>query len=237
MKTLAERLQYAIQAFLSVFYPERCLFCGNMLADSEHYLCAECLTQIQKTDMHLHAFNQAQRRFDEHLPILRAASYGWYEKDSVLQAMIRKAKYATRPEILYQLARQVAVEWQDSGFFNGVDIIVPVPMHTAKLRQRRYNQSDYIARGLAEVLGIEVCEDALVRLRNDQSQTMQQFELRKTNVAGAFALNPKHNLKGKTILLVDDVLTTGATLSDCAAQLKKAKNVQIVIFTIAVTPT
>lgn len=236
MTILADYIQRAAKALLSVFYPEKCLCCGSMLADSEHYLCANCVGHVHKTDMHMHAFNQAETRFDPNLHILRAASYGWYQKDSELRDMIHLAKYAARPEILYQMARQAATEWKASGFFDDVDIIVPVPMHKDKLRQRGYNQTDYIAHGLADVLCLPVCEDVLLRIRNDESQTMQLTEQRLNNVKGAFALNPKHQLSNKTILLVDDVLTTGATLSDCTRQLKKAKNTQIIIFTLAVTP-
>lgn len=223
-----------LKALLSVFYPEVCLQCGNVLDDSEQTVCGNCIAGLPRTFMAVNKDNLAEMKFATDLKILRAASYCRYSQDSDFRNMIHRAKYGNHPEIMYRLAQQAATEWRDTGFFDGVDVIVPVPLHKKKLRERGYNQSDFIAHGLGDELGVAVCEDALARIRNDQSQTMQDMTARSANVKGAFAVNEESNIKGKTVLLVDDVLTTGATLSECVTQLRKIPKTKIVVFTLAI---
>ncbi len=222
-----------LKALLSVFYPEVCLQCGDALDDDEHTICNKCLGSLPRTFTAVSKNNQVEMKFAPDLQILRAAAFCLYNQDSAFRNLIHHAKYGNRPEIMYRLAQQAVAEWHDNGFFDGIDVIIPVPLHKKKLRERGYNQSDFIAHGIGDALGVTVCEDALTRIRNDRSQTMQDIITRATNVKGAFAINPKHNLKGLTLLLVDDVLTTGATLSECAAQLRKIPKTKIVVFTLA----
>lgn len=228
--TLLSRLGQGLQ---SLFFPDCCLYCGKLLDDNQKYLCDSCLQQLPLTEMNMHKFNLAEQRIADQVNILRAASYCRYEHESEFRKMIHRAKYGNRPEIMYRLAQQAAIQWLQSGYFNDVDVIIPVPLHNKKKRYRGYNQSDYIARGLGETLGLKVCYDGLMRLRNDKSQTMQTNQERQTNIVGAFTLNPKHNFEGKTVMLVDDVLTTGATLVNCAKQF--GKKTKIVIFTLAIS--
>ena len=220
-----------------MFFPERCLQCNAVLEDKEHILCRQCIGELPRSAMNQAFQNQAELRFNEGVRIERAASFCWYKPDTAFRDMIHKAKYGDRPEILYRLAQQAVDEWLESGFFDNIDVVVPVPMHKQKMRQRGYNQADYIADAIADMLGIQSCKDALVRVRNDESQTMQLTSMRAINVHGAFELNQSkaEYLKGKMVLLVDDVLTTGSTLTECIAQLRKIRKLRIVVFTLGIS--
>lgn len=225
-----------VSNLLDLFFPPLCRNCGSLLADNEHELCSTCLTTLPRTNMDQHFQNQAESRLEGQATFMRAAAYCWYNKETTLRTMIHKAKYFNHPEILYRLTQQAITEWSGNGFFNGIDAVVPVPMHKQKMRERGYNQTDYIAQAFADTLHISMYEDALIRSRNDKAQAMQiDNALRISNVRGAFEPNKNVELKGKTILLVDDVLTTGATIAECAKQLHKHKNVKIVVFTLGIS--
>ena len=220
-----------------MFFPERCLQCNAALDDYEHVICRHCIEQLPRSGMNVAFQNQAELRFNEDVRIERAASFCWYKPDTAFRDMIHKAKYGDQPELLYRLAQQAVDEWHESRFFDNIDVVVPVPMHKTKICQRGYNQTDYIADAVAEMLGVHTCKDALFRVRNDESQTMQLTSMRAANVRGAFELNQSkvEYLKGKTVLLVDDILTTGSTLTECIAQLRKIRKLRIVVFTLGIS--
>lgn len=128
----------------------------------------------------------------------------------------------------------MAAELLDSGFFEGVDVIIPIPLHKKKQQIRGYNQSECIARGIAAVTGIAVCVESVVRRKNTETQTRKSVFERWENVDGIFELNHADSLTGKHILIVDDVLTTGATTIACASQLAEVEGIRISVLTLAV---
>lgn len=127
----------------------------------------------------------------------------------------------------------MAAELLDSGFFEGVDVIIPIPLHKKKQQIRGYNQSECIARGIAAVTGIAVCVESVVRRKNTETQTRKSVFERWENVDGIFELNHADSLTGKHILIVDDVLTTGATTIACASQLAEVEGIRISVLTLA----
>ena len=133
----------------------------------------------------------------------RAAAFLFFEKEHPIQQVIHKMKYADQPLIGYQLGRQAAMEMQYTDFFDGIEVIMPIPLHPKRLKERGYNQSEYIARGISEITGIPIDTTHVTRIKNTPKQALQNGEERKTNVAQAFEVNHPEQMYGKHILVVD----------------------------------
>ena len=162
----------------------------------------------------------------------RAAAYLFYEKESPLQQVIHRMKYSDQPLIGYRLGRLAAIEMQYAGFFDGIDVIMPVPLHKNRLRSRGYNQSEYIARGISEVTGIEIDTTHLTRQRDTPKQALQRGEDRHRNIHDAFAVNHPEQLYKKHILLVDDLITTGETAKACLRAMRKFRGATFSVFAL-----
>ena len=141
-------------------------------------------------------------------------------------------KYADRPEIGYQLGRQAVIEFQYSDFFDGIDLIIPIPLHPKRLRERGYNQSEYIAKGISEVTGIPVDTTHLTRCKNTPKQALQSGEARKQNVANAFAIHHPEQMYHKHILIVDDLITTGETMRACIRAMRRFRGATFSVFAL-----
>ena len=166
------------------------------------------------------------------LHLRRAAAYLYYEKDHPMQQAIHRMKYADQPIIGYQLGRLAALAFQYSGFFDGIDVIVPLSLHPRRLRERGYNQSEYIARGLSDVTGIPVDTTHVMRIRNTSKQALQRAENRRQNVADAFAVNHPEQMYRKHILVVDDLITTGETMRSCLRAMKRFRGATFSVFAL-----
>ncbi|MBR6648762.1 MAG: ComF family protein, partial [Bacteroidaceae bacterium] len=164
--------------------------------------------------------------------IERAASYMYYRKGSPYNRLIHYLKYKERKGVGVRMAQAAANELLPTGFFDGIELIVPLPLSKKKLRKRGYNQCNYIAQGIANVTGIVIEKSAVERTRANESQTHKNRDERWKNVQGIFAVRNIDVLRGKHILLVDDVLTTGATLASCASAIV-ATGCKVSIFTLA----
>ena len=175
-----------------------------------------------------------EQLFAGKVPIERATGYFYYQKSSPYAQILHDIKYRNRPQMGLWLTARAAGEMRASGFFDGIEAIVPVPLHPSKLAQRGYNQSDYLARGLAQALDIPVI-DALKSTRAHGSQTRRGATDRWLNAQHAYALRAAKAqlLEDMHILLVDDVVTTGATLEACAHALLAIPGVRVSLFTLA----
>ena len=163
----------------------------------------------------------------------RAAAYLFYEKDHPIQRVIHRMKYADQPELGFWMARQAVLDWQgDTDFFDDIDLIIPMPLHPKRLRERGYNQSEYIARGLSEITGIPIDTTHVTRVRNTPKQALQNGDERRTNVADAFAVNQPEQLYNKHILLVDDLITTGETMKACLKAMKRFRGAKFSVFAL-----
>ena len=163
----------------------------------------------------------------------RAAAYLFYEKDHPIQRVIHRMKYADQPELGFWMARQAVLDWQgDTDFFDEIDLIIPMPLHPKRLRERGYNQSEYIARGISEITGIPVDTTHVTRVRNTPKQALQDGEGRRTNVADAFAVNQPEQLYNKHILVVDDLITTGETMKACLKAMKRFRGARFSVFAL-----
>ena len=189
---------------------------------------------LPRTHLEEIEFNQMEQLFAGKVRIKRATGYFYYEKSSPYVQILHDIKYRNLPRMAQWLAARAVDDMRDSGFFDSVEVVVPVPLHVSKLAQRGYNQSDYIARGLAQRLHVPVCH-ALVAKRAHGSQTRRGATERWLNAQNTYFLNPSKagRLENRSVLLVDDVVTTGATLEACVRALQQVPGVSVSVFTLA----
>lgn len=218
-----------------MIFPHLCEACGTPLTRGEELICTRCRYELPRCRIHTEPFNILHQRIAGHAPIERAAAYFYYYRQSRHATLIHSAKYRGRPRIAAILARNMAEEIAPDGFFDGIDIIVPVPMHRLKELRRGYNQSRVIAAALGKATGIEV-GDALVATRRHGTQTRRGPYLRWLNSRGIYAVTDASILQDKHVLVVDDVVTTGATLLACCEAIHRvAPSATISVLTLALT--
>lgn len=162
----------------------------------------------------------------------RAAAFLFFDKENPIRDVVHAMKYRDRPEIGYQLGRQAALEMQYADFFDEIDVIVPMPLHPKRLRERGFNQSEYIARGISDVTGIPVDTTHVTRVKNTPQQALQRGHERKHNVENAFEINHPEQMYHKHILLVDDLITTGETAKACLKAMKRFRGARFSVFAL-----
>jgi len=216
-----------------LFFPQCCESCSSELKGDEAILCLSCALALPRTAFHHIAENRAYQNFKGRAPIERATSFVYFTKQGMMQHLLHRLKYSNRPGIGVYLGSLMGEELKKTGWLDTIDAIVPVPLHWSKVRQRGYNQAGLFAEGIAKASGMPVWDRFLVRKQATATQTRKSRAERITNVQEAFRLKRPELLAGKHVLLVDDVLTTGATLEACALELKKAGEVLISVATLA----
>lgn len=219
---------------LHLFFPRQCVVCGAPLQEGEDVVCIKCNMDMPRTNFHLRKDNPVERIFWGKLPLERATSYFFYHKGSDFRRILYQLKYGGRKDVGETMGRFMAQELLTSDFFRGVDVIIPVPLHPRKKRIRGYNQSECIARGIATVTGLPLDIASVVRGKHTETQTRKSTYERWENVEGIFHLSHLEGFAGKHVLLVDDVLTTGATTTACADVFQGMEGVRISILTLAV---
>ena len=220
--------------FISLLFPRLCCACGVHLLRNEKLICTHCYISIPRTNYHLTADNPVEQLFWGRCQICKAAAFSFYNKGSRIRKLIHNLKYKGIREVGYELGRIYGQSLKNSGFTSDVDLIIPVPLHPLKQRKRGFNQSEYISKGLAEATGLQLELNSLVRITLSDTQTNKSRYERWMNVEGIFAVTDSEKLKGKHILLVDDVITTGSTLEACAGELIKIENVKVSVAALAV---
>lgn len=219
-------------ALLHLFYPRLCLACDNHMPPQEELLCLFCQRRLPLTDYHSLPENPFTERFWGRLPLYSGASLYHFSKGGRVQHLIHQLKYHHRPEIGYELGKLHGRQLRSALTFSGVELIVPVPLHPKKRHRRGYNQSDQYARGLAESMRVKWSADVLVREAHTASQTEKSRLERFENVEEVFRLHRPELVSGRHVLLVDDVITTGATLEACGLVLLGAGSVRLSMATI-----
>lgn len=216
-----------------LFFPRCCVVCGKRLLKAERDLCIQCLAKLPRTNLHQQKNNEMEQAFWGRFPIERASAFLYYSKGGDVRKLLYALKYYGHRQVGEVLGRYMACEMVDADFFNGIDCIIPVPLHPQKLRIRGYNQSELLARGVSSVTGIPVLTDRLCREQHTETQTHKSRYGRWKNVNEMFSLNTHYSLKDKHVLLVDDVFTTGATLIACADAMKSVSGIRISVLTLA----
>ena len=213
--------------------PRRCVMCGNRLAEQERYLCTTCFMHLPLTDYHKVEHSLLEKQFWGLFPVGRAVAMFHHEGRNT-RHILYNIKYWGHPELATYLASVYAQQLEESHFFEGIDAIIPLPLHWRRQMKRHYNQSHYIAQGISKVTGLPIYKNVVKRMTNNPSQTHMNAHQRLENVKEIFFLKHPEIIAGKHLLLVDDVTTTGATLASCAKELAKVSGVTISILVLAV---
>lgn len=218
-----------------LFFPHTCAACDALLRTGEAILCTECRHEMPFTHFHRHAENAAFMTFYGRLPVQHVSALLHYHRNGKVQRLIHKLKYKGREDIGELLGEWTAAALRDTGLSTAVDAIVPVPMHPRKLRRRGYNQVTVFGQTLSRRLGIAYDETVLVKTTHTRSQSQKTFLERMMADDKGFRAVVDERHQDKHFLIVDDVLTTGATLERCGKALLEIPGVTISIVTMAMT--
>jgi ComF family protein len=221
-----------LEDFFSLFFPVLCPGCGKSLFKNESVLCTDCIYHLPYTNFHLEKENRVARQLWGRIPFAGSASFLYFHKGSRVQNLMHQLKYNNRPDIGLKLGEMYGHALTTSDY-KKTDIIIPVPLHPHRLKERGYNQSDHFAKGLSNTLGIPLHTSLLKRNTATGTQTKRSRFSRYENMRDVFEVTDRDIIAGKHLLLVDDVITTGATVEACGIKLLEAPGTTISIATIA----
>ncbi|MFP4025363.1 MAG: ComF family protein [Thiohalospira sp.] len=222
-----------VKDFFNLIFPDLCVVCNQHLISQEKLICTSCLYNLPKTNFHSDKENPVSQLFWGRTNIEYATSFYFYNKGSQYQDMMHKFKYHGYKEIGFILGNYFGSQLKNTAF-KKVDIIMPVPLHKSKQKKRGYNQSELIARGLSESMQKKIDSRNLIREVATSTQTRKSRFARWKNVEKIFKLKNPDTVKGKHVLLVDDVVTTGSTLEACANVILEIPETKVSIATLAV---
>ncbi len=226
-------LQQSLDDAFCLFYPRLCLSCEDRHLPPKQIICTSCDFKLPRTDFHLHLENDFTKKFWGRVNINTAAALFYFYKKSKTQNLIHNLKYKEKKQIGIDLGKMLGKSLSKSILYQDIDFIVPIPLHIKKEIKRGYNQSSVFAQGLSETMNIPWLHNGLERKIYTETQTKKSRMDRFQNVMEAFHVPQPHLLKNKHILLVDDVLTTGATLEAGAIKLLEVENTKVSLATIA----
>jgi ComF family protein len=220
--------------FISLLFPRLCNGCGNHLLRGEELVCLDCRLSIPRTGYETVRDNEVEKLMWGRCYLERAAAFSFYTRGSRIRRIIHSLKYKGVKELGPWAGKYYGSTLISSGFMDGIDMIIPVPLHLSKQRKRGFNQSELICSGLSEATGIQLNTTALARVTPSETQTRRSRFERWKNVEGIFRLTDSEQVKGRHILLVDDVITTGSTIEACTNELMKAEGVTVSAVALAV---
>lgn len=224
-----------LHELLQLIFPDVCCHCGEPLVGDERHLCTRCMAQIPWAH---HAFspgNEVEQRLAGRIPCQAGAALLLFRQGNIAQTIIHQIKYKGNLAMAQQYGRLLGNELLSSGRFSDIDCLVPVPLHRRRKRQRGYNQSELLCNAMSEVMHLPVVTDNLYRRRYTDTQTHKNRQARMDNMKEVFAVHRPERFENKHILLVDDIITTGATTENCYHALSNILNLRISIAALAVT--
>ena len=221
---------------LDFISPRQCVMCGSRLSPTERSICSVCMLHLPRTGFQYNPTENIMAQAFWHLtPVERAAALFYFTPHSEVAQIVYELKYANRPDIGEDMGRLMATELQAARFFDGIDVLLPMPITRRRRWQRGYNQSHELARGISLVTGLPIADRVVKRVSFTQSQTTRHAWERLHGVDNAFRLVKPEAIANRHVLLIDDIVTTGATISSCARELAKAPGVRISILALGVT--
>jgi ComF family protein len=220
------------ESVLQLIFPHVCDGCGSDLLNETSQLCLRCLHAMPETNFEKHAGNPVEKYFWGRLPLVSATAQYYFTKESLMQRLMHQFKYKGNKELGLQLGRLMGISLRDSGRFENVDALVPLPLFPSKEKKRGYNQSTILCEGITEIISLPVLNNVITRPQHTDTQTKKGRIERWKNIEGKFELINPSPIQNKHILLVDDVVTTGATLEACGTELLKADNIRLSIATL-----
>lgn len=216
-------------------FPHYCKVCGHRLDPSEEELCITCFLSMPRLDYSKDIINPTEKMLLAERSLVRAASLIQYDKESDYRNILFHLKYWHHPKVGTWMARIGAMELYEKGFFGGIDCIVPLPLTFRKELRRGYNQCTYIAKGICKVTGIPIIENAVKREKEHAKQAGLGKYQRWKNAQGLFKVTDASLLAGKHVLIVDDVITTGATLCSLIDVMEaNIPDLKVSVFTLAI---
>lgn len=220
------------ESVLQLFFPHVCSGCGNNILSQETNLCMRCIAAMPETNFEIHPGNPVDKIFIGRLPLLNATAQFYFTKESLMQHLMHQFKYKGNKELGLQLGKIMGDSIKESGRFDQVDALIPLPLFPVKEKRRGYNQATVLCQGMMESMGIPVIDKAIIRPQHTETQTKKGRIERWKNMEGKFVLSNPDLIKNKHLLLVDDVITTGATLEACGSELLKAPGVKLSVATL-----
>lgn len=219
---------------INLFYPRLCNICENELVKNEPVICTGCLHELPVTTYHLHNENPVKKVFYGRVEVQNATALLEFHKKSSVQKLIHQLKYKGQEDIGTFLGKWMGNQMIDNKLFSEVELVIPVPLHRKKLKQRGYNQVEKFGREISIALKVPYNDSALIKSSFSSTQTIKARLARWGNIEESFVLADITAVNNKHVLLVDDLITTGATLEACANILKEAGGVKISIATMAI---
>ena len=226
-------IQSAINSLIHLFFPHVCIGCGSDILDNKHHLCLRCLSQLPETNFFDKANNPVEQRFFGRINIKNAGAGYFFTKNSLLQTLLFELKYKGNKEIGFYLGQLLGKFLINNDRFKHVDALIPLPLHLIREKKRGYNQASVLCNGIASVWKKPVIEQAVIRKINTETQTQRGIINRWENMDGVFAIAEPFIIKNKHLLLVDDVVTTGASLEACGSEILKVTGTKLSIATLA----
>ena len=233
IQKIKQVMQYGIESVLDLIYPNLCMGCERRCNNQKDLFCLSCQSKISPTNHSAYLINPFTEHFNGRINLYTGASLYYYVRGGLVHDILEQIKYRNREDLAYKFGQYYGMILSESPYYQNIDLIIPVPLHKKRLAKRGYNQCSLIAKGMAEALHCSISDQIIMRKINTLTQTDKSRIDRINNMEGVFHILNLTDIHQKNILIVDDVLTTGATLESCALELLKAKPATIRLATIA----
>ncbi len=224
-----------LTALINLFFPKICHACDKILIDNESDICVGCRHELPLTNYHFDRPEIVKKIFYGRVHLEAATALFYFHKSGIVQQLLHNLKYKGKEEIGRVFGNWLGAELLETSYFKSIDVVIPVPIHSKKLKQRGYNQVALFAQQIAKVLNASYVDGVLLKSINTQTQVFQSREARFQSVAHSFYAQNLKRIENKHILLVDDIITTGATIEACALVLNPVNKSRLSVATIAIT--